>query len=263
MPWRLGVQAIEERNEEGNMKYLVSGMIGVAVLVALMMPLKTFSQAPAPESTNCLYCSCNGKVYENATDCSAECPVTLGCFTGICTPISIPGRPANADPSDGTAWQEKNSGEMYSEKEAQSMIFPNLKCFGVLAERDDSYNCIASTTGHNVPIWWEVDEYYGNNDGVVSVEDFDNFYHYGGYYVSDDCQVEDGKHKIALYGEEQSDGTFEPTHAASQSEFQGPGGNWWESKEGKQKKALHKLEDIGGKSGEGYGEVIKCYEIAR
>jgi|GEM_PF-2761995 len=235
---------------------ILSRITGIAVLGVLVVPLKVFAQNSLCSGE--IYCSCTGKVYKSgeAAICTSECIASLGCFTGICMPL--PGRPPVDDPSDKTAWKEQETGETYSEKEAQSIAFPNLKCYRVIAERDKSYNCIASTSGDSFWVWNEVDEYYGNNDKVPDVEDFDSYYSYGGYTVSANCQIETGKHKIALYGEQiSSNGTIQPTHGASQSEFQGAGGGWWESKEGEQKKVLHQLEDIGG---ERYGKVIKCYE---
>jgi hypothetical protein len=34
-----------------------------------------------------VHCACNGQTYDDVQECLAECHVSLGCFTGICTPV--------------------------------------------------------------------------------------------------------------------------------------------------------------------------------
>lgn len=34
-----------------------------------------------------VFCACNGQTYDDVQECLAECHVSLGCFTGICTPV--------------------------------------------------------------------------------------------------------------------------------------------------------------------------------
>jgi len=36
----------------------------------------------------CVRCNCNGQTYTDVQQCLDECEVTLGCFTGICEPVS-------------------------------------------------------------------------------------------------------------------------------------------------------------------------------
>jgi hypothetical protein len=39
-----------------------------------------------PTKPDKIYCHCNKKCYDKATDCTSECKASLGCFTGICAP---------------------------------------------------------------------------------------------------------------------------------------------------------------------------------
>ena len=229
-------------------------------LIKLGILTSTLLQAsPGYAEVSCIYCNCSDEVYavSELDICVQECHVTTGCFTGICDLIEIPGRLPHTDLGE-TAWVNPKDGSKYSEYMIQKDSFPDLKCYGVIKSLDKSYNCIASTTGDLYWVWDEVDIYYGNNDGIVTVEDFDLYYFYGGYTVSDNCEQVAGKHKIALWGKINNKGEIEPTHAASQSTLPNlPGSDWWETKEGDFKTIIHKLNDI---SGTRYGEVIKCYE---
>jgi thiol-disulfide isomerase/thioredoxin len=57
-----------------------------------MFALPALLRAPGRAAADCDYCikarcSCNGKVYDSASDCTSECHASLGCFTGICDPV--------------------------------------------------------------------------------------------------------------------------------------------------------------------------------
>ncbi|MFV8753331.1 hypothetical protein ACNOYE_22510 [Nannocystaceae bacterium ST9] len=207
----------------------------------------------AARAAECIYCGCETGLgfYASASECTNSCFGGLGCFE-ICVPVEIP-------------------GDMPSEAQAidQAESFPALGCYGVTASEDDDYNCIAASAGVTDRwVWSEVDWLYGDADGVVEVEDFDGFYARGGYVVSPNCTQEVGLEKVALYACMHPDGTIEPTHAARQRDVPGVEGEWWESKEGREKQILHQLDDLTGEYTDqtepagcwGYGEVYQCYE---
>ncbi len=195
----------------------------------------------------CIWCGCDDTYYSTAGDCTAAgCGGGLGCFTNICVPVEILGD----DPADLIAEGDQ------SWLEWQRNAFPNLECFGVLSPADKQYNCIAHTVGINDEwVWREVD-FYGDRDGTVSVEDFDQFYAAHGYVPSADCSHEAGKRKVALF----VNGGV-PTHAAVQAaDPDAAQAGWWESKEGQAKVALHRLTDLEDDADNGYGTVATCYE---
>ena len=196
----------------------------------------------ASASTPCFLCPCNKKLFADVGACNGDCRVSLGCFSNICGTISLPGTPPTAE-----------------QDAEQRAAFPKLTCFSVLAQEDKSYNCIGWSAGDKSWVWKEVDSVYGDNDKKVEVEDFDKYYAAGGYVPSASCAQEDGKTKVVLYGKPlPGSGEYQPTHAAKQAaDFSSKDGDWWESKEGKEKMSLHKLEELEGAN---YGVVIKCYE---
>jgi hypothetical protein len=201
----------------------------------VLIPFLLLALVPTQALADCIRCSCSEKNYamDEIGLCQSECKVSLGCFSGICGPANLPG----ADPT-ALQWSR------------QTDAFPNLHCFNVLSQEDQRYNCIAWSVGNDRQwIWKEVDLIFGDMDGTVEISDFDDFYQQHGFAPAADCSFKAGKHKVALFGK----GT-QPTHAARQSSDT-PG--WWESKEGKEKKSLHKLTELEGGV---YGDVIKCYE---
>ena len=212
----------------------------------LSAALVTLTVFPNPktilaEQLDCYYCGCNQVSYWTLADCLQECEAGLDCFSKYCIPVSMAGdRP----------WSPFSI-------QYQNDLFglDRLGCYSITGDRDSSYNCIASTIGVDYAWIWSDVDLYGDKDGIVEVDDFDAFYAGGGYYESDSCAGAGGVYKIALYGNRQADGSWEPTHAARQVE-QAIGGPWWETKEGHGKKIIHKLDDITNY----YGEVIKCYE---
>ena len=215
----------------------IAAQIGL-ILVAFIFTTKlVFAQ-----TYSCYDCPCDqGRgTYWELSDCLPVCQVGLGCFTGICAAIEMPGR----RPSVFEAVSQLAFGDL-------------MECYSVTGDRDPKYNCIAWVSGsEGVWVWDEVDAVYGDMDGVDEVEDFDSYFSYGGYTTSSDCQQVGGYDKIVLYGEMQADGTWKPTHAARQAEFQEGGTDWWESKEGYFKRIVHHINDVSNE----YGDVIKCYE---
>jgi hypothetical protein len=156
------------------------------------------------EAAGCFYCPCNQTYFSDIGVCNANCHVSLGCFTGICAVPKETGLPGRA------ATEEEDAN--------QRDWFPNLACYSVTADPTDNYNCIALSAGiTNDWVWKVVDRVYGNNDGKVDVSDFDSFYTDFGYSVSASCSQEAGKQKIALYGQPDGSGNWEPTHAARQA----------------------------------------------
>src|SRR3990172_8398009 len=53
----------------------------LAALVAFALA----SLVAAPAGAYCFWCNCNQTYYDDLVQCTAECHVSLACFTGICT----------------------------------------------------------------------------------------------------------------------------------------------------------------------------------
>ncbi len=225
--------------------------LGAATSVALGFAFALLEPARAAE---CIYCGCDTGLgfYDSASECTNSCFGGLGCFE-ICVPVDITGDAPSAEQAT-----------------YQAEVFPGLGCYGVTGSEVADYNCIAWSAGSTDRwVWWEVDRIYGNANGVVEVEDFDQFYDFGGYTTSPNCEQQVGLEKVALYVCMHPDGTIEPTHAARQATVPGVEGDWWESKEGAGKQIVHQLESLTGAYDPaepagcwGYGEVYKCYERA-
>jgi hypothetical protein len=225
----------------------MSGRVHRLVPAALLLAV---ALTPGSVRAGCFLCPCGGgATYTDVGTCNANCKPTLGCFDTICGPF----RPA-ADPT------------FLQDAKQRYLLFENLTdCYGVTAQPTDTYNCIAWSAGDTTRwVWFEVDSFYGDANGVVEVADFDSFYKSSGYGPSPSCALEAGKEKVALFGKRTTDPRYpdgwEPTHAARQAAASIPGGDWWESKEGKYKQIIHRLNDLAGRD---YGEVIKCYERAQ
>ncbi len=118
----------------------------------------------------------------------------------------------------------------------------------------NAYNCYAWSLCRDDIGWIEqIIDALGNNNKILDVEDFDNFYKNKGYTVCGnsltECNPEYEKRKIAIFCK---DG--KPMHAAKEAEDE----NWWESKLGSNIRIMHKLGQL---EGEQYGEVCRCYHI--
>jgi hypothetical protein len=119
-------------------------------------------------------------------------------------------------------------------------VFPNLKTWSVTSPDDPQYNCIAWTVGiTNQSIWPPGD----------TVQHFDAFYAEYGLTVSNSCDREYKKRKVALYGFNSKD----CRHASIETHDCG----WHESKLGSGLRIMHiKTELEGGQ----WGNIIRCYE---
>ena len=120
--------------------------------------------------------------------------------------------------------------------------------FLITAPQSQVYNCIAWSVGITSRwIWDEVDMRYGNRNGVVEVEDFDNFYaNYGFHPTSNKNEAE-----IVLYATPAG-----PTHAARRHRCQYSSAVLFESKLGQLPRIIHFDEDLIGSA---YGQPIKYY----
>ena len=116
----------------------------------------------------------------------------------------------------------------------------------VTAPATPAYNCIAWSIGNtNTWIWDQVDQ-AGDNNGNVSVADFDSYYSSKGY--APDSSPAD----IALFFK-----GSEPTHAARRSSYSCNGNVMYESKRGQNIRIAHILSQLEGGL---YGNVIKHYK---
>lgn len=112
------------------------------------------------------------------------------------------------------------------------------------------YNCIAWSIGVTDRwVWWEVDDPFGDKDGVVEVSDFDAFYAAHGYTVTQDV----GQAEILLY----VDATV-PKHAARRRSCACGGGQWimFESKCGEGSRIEHRRDHLNGGV---YGDHVRYY----
>ena len=117
-----------------------------------------------------------------------------------------------------------------------------------------AYNCYAWSLCRDDIGWIEqVIDALGNNNKILDVSDFDNFYHSRGYAVCgdciDDCKPEKDMRKIALF---YKNGI--PAHASKEA----TDNNWWESKLGGNIRIMHRLDQL---EGDEYGHVCRCYCI--
>ena len=119
--------------------------------------------------------------------------------------------------------------------------FPNLKTWSVTGPMTNQYNCIAWSVGITDQWLWP-----GN-----TVQDFDAFYRYYGWSVSNSCEREYKKRKVALYADNSD--PDDCTHGSRETHDCG----WHESKCGGWERIMHvKTEMEGGY----YGDIIRCYE---
>jgi len=135
-------------------------------------------------------------------------------------------------------------------KEYYKKLFPLLTDYELeLDSESDYYNCISLTISkYDIPSWPTNSTYYWPTKRVVSIESFDEFYKYHGFYECGmDFSYEKNYTKVALYVN-----NGKPTHGALQVDDL-----WWKSKIGAYgviKHDLFELED------DVYGEVFKIYK---
>jgi hypothetical protein len=128
--------------------------------------------------------------------------------------------------------------------------YPNLQNgdWCVTGPATDVYNCIAWTIGvTNRWVWDEVDA-AGDNNGTVSVSDFDAFYGARGLTPAVGSPANP---QIALFANSTG-----PTHAARVSSSSCGGTQMFESKRGKNIRILHVVTQLEGGI---YGNIVKFY----
>jgi hypothetical protein len=126
-------------------------------------------------------------------------------------------------------------------------LFPNLETWSVTgpptggSSVPGSYNCIAWSLGITDDWVWP----------GRTVQDFDELYASYGWTVSQSCEREYRKRKVALYANNSD--PDDCTHGSRETHDCG----WHESKLGPSERIMHiKTELEGGE----YGNIIKCYE---
>lgn len=138
-----------------------------------------------------------------------------------------------------------------SEESSLSTAFPRLVSgdWCVSAPATPTYNCIAWSIGNTSNwIWDEVDSVYGDNDGTVSLSDFDSFYLMAGLTPVINATPTDPK--VVLYSK-----GCTPTHAAPKSPH--PCGFAFESKLGRSVRIVHDAYQLEG--GPVYGNINRYY----
>lgn len=118
----------------------------------------------------------------------------------------------------------------------------------------EAYNCYAWSLCRDDIGWIDrVIDALGNNNKILDVSDFDNFYRDKGYVICgdciDDCKPEKNMRKIALFCKYKI-----PQHASKET----ADNNWWESKLGGDIRIIHRLEQLEGQE---YGHICRCYRI--
>ncbi len=137
------------------------------------------------------------------------------------------------------------------EESTLSAAFPRLISgdWCVSAPATPTYNCIAWSIGNTSRwIWDEVDSVYGDNDGTVSLSDFDSFYSMAGLTPVINATPSDPK--VVLYSKGST-----PTHAAPKSPH--PCGVAFESKLGQSVRIVHDVYQLEG--GSVYGDINRYY----
>lgn len=130
-------------------------------------------------------------------------------------------------------------------------IFPQLQpgTYSITSPASVYYNCIAWAASETDRRWWPMDApdaYWPTAERDATVDCFIRAFTLLGYEPCDDCALELGYEKVALY----ATGGNEPTHMARQL----PNGNWTSK--------LGKLEDIehgtlSAVEGNDYGSVVR------
>ena len=121
----------------------------------------------------------------------------------------------------------------------------------VIGNATATYNCIAWSVGDTSQwIWNQVDR-YGDNDGTVSISDFDAFYDQTMQLVPATSPTSNTK--VALFAK----GTT-PTHAAAVADISSCGSVPFTSKLGRSVRMAHDLYQLEG--GPTYGNVVRYYD---
>lgn len=133
-----------------------------------------------------------------------------------------------------------------SQKSFIESHFPNLQTWSVTGPATPygtpgRYNCIAWSVGITDEWLWPGD----------TVADFDAFYALYGWTVSETCNREYQRRKIALYAYNSDPNDCK--HGSRETHNCG----WHESKLGSHERIMHVRNELEGGS---YGNIIRCYE---
>lgn len=145
---------------------------------------------------------------------------------------------------------EPSAGELA----AQRRITPDIELFKITREPWYPVNSLGWALDVDGWLWEEMDA-LGDADGNVDRDDFILVLPAWGYQPAATCELEPGKHKLALYGE--AGGTVRHVAAQPRASLPAYCGDWWESKQGPWTTILHRLEELDGAS---YGGLIGCFE---
>ena len=148
-----------------------------------------------------------------------------------------------------------------SERSTFQGWFPHpVHCeWSITAEATRAYNCIAWSVGNTEEwIWWQVDEDYGDNDGVIEISDFDAFYDAKGYQIA--SGLTDAT--IMLYQSATAESPDNPdgiTHAAKKRACSCGAGKWtiYESKCGPAARIEHVYNELNDHN---YGAPFRYYK---
>ena len=123
----------------------------------------------------------------------------------------------------------------------------------VIGPATDTYNCIAWSVGDTSQWIWNQVDGYGDNDGTVSISDFDAFYQAAEGLIPSDHPSSNTR--VALFAK----GT-DPTHAARMNPASAScGAVPFTSKLGKYLRVSHDLYQLEG--GPTYGDVVRYYDV--
>ena len=144
--------------------------------------------------------------------------------------------------------QPKTKGtrnERQDEKGAHKNI---VHCeWSIIVEPTSVYNCIAWSINITTDwIWNQVDEDYGDVDGIIEISDFDSFYDYYNYKPCTETEAE-----IMLYKKASHQAPDNPdgiTHACRKRSCSCGAGKWimFESKEGTDFQTEHRKDALNG-----------------
>jgi len=139
-------------------------------------------------------------------------------------------------------WRKPPRGEAPtpSQETEIEFYFPNLETWSVTGPGTGDYNCIAWSVGiTNQWIW-----------PGYTVADFDAFYASHGWTVTNNCNREYKKRKVALYANNSNPNDC--THGSRETHDC----IWDESKLGSLERIMHRRSELEGGY---YGDVIRCY----
>ena len=141
-----------------------------------------------------------------------------------------------------------------AQRAAQLRVTPGIELFKITREPGSAVNSFGWALGIDRWFWEELDA-LGDRDGTVDPDDFALVLPAWGYGPAASCDFEDGKHKLALYGE--AGGAARHLAAQPRGALPAHCGDWWESKQGPWTAILHRLEELEGGD---HGSLLGCFE---